>query len=44
MLDILRNKGIKTVFVRPDRDNAKSNRALEENKFVWNETDYMLEL
>ena len=44
MLDILRNKGIKTVFVRPDRYNAKSNRALEENKFVWNGTDYMLEL
>lgn len=44
MLDILRNKGIKTVVASPDRDNTKSNRALVENKFVWNGNDYMLEL
>ena len=44
MLDMLRDKGIKTVAVRPDGDNAKSNRALEANKFVWNGTDYILEL
>ncbi len=44
MLDILRNKGIKTVVVKPDSNNAKSNRALEANNFVWNGTDHILEL
>jgi len=44
MLDMLRDKGIKTVVVRPDGDNAKSNRALEANRFVWNGTDYILVL
>ena len=43
LLDILRDKGIKTVVVRPDSDNAKSNRALEANRFVWNGTNYILE-
>lgn len=44
MLDILRKMGVKTVVVRPDGDNVKSNRALEANRFVWNGTDYILEL
>lgn len=44
MLDMLRNKGIKTVVVKPDGDNGKSIRALEVNRFVWNGTDYILEL
>ncbi|MGE5677086.1 MAG: GNAT family N-acetyltransferase [Pseudomonadota bacterium] len=44
MLDMLRGKGIKTVVVRPDGDNAKSIRALEMNGFVWNGTNYILEL
>lgn len=44
MLDMLRDKGIKTVVVRPDGENTKSNRALESNQFVWNGTDYILEL
>lgn len=44
MLGMMRNKGIKTVVVKPDSNNAKSNRALEANNFVWNGTDYILEL
>ncbi|MBP7331706.1 MAG: Aminoglycoside N(6')-acetyltransferase type 1 [Firmicutes bacterium ADurb.Bin373] len=44
MLDMLRDKDVKTVVVRPDGANAQSSRALEANGFVWNGTDYILEL
>lgn len=44
MLDMLRKKAIKTVKVRPDEGNFKSKSTLEANNFVWNGTDYILEL
>lgn len=44
LLGRLRNLGVKTVVVNPDEGNVKSSRALEANKFVWNGTDYVLEL
>lgn len=44
LLDKLREKGAKTVIVRPDSDNAKSNRALEAVGFKWNGNDYIMEL
>ncbi|MCR3922859.1 MAG: GNAT family N-acetyltransferase [Firmicutes bacterium] len=44
MLNIMRGKGIKTVVVKPDGDNAKSNCAIEANRFVWTGSYYILEL
>jgi len=44
MIDKLRKKGAKTVVVRPDSKNTRSNRALEANGFVWNGNDHILEL
>lgn len=44
MLVMLRKTGAKTVIVEPERDNTASNRALEANGFIWNGTDYHLEL
>ncbi len=44
LLDLMKKEKIKTVIVRPDLDNYKSNRVLEKNGFKWNGTDYILEL
>ncbi|NLV96709.1 MAG: GNAT family N-acetyltransferase [Desulfovibrionales bacterium] len=44
LLARLRGLGAKTVLLRPDRDNDKSNRALKANGFIWNGSDYILEL
>jgi len=43
-LEKLRNQGAKSVVVRPDDDNANSKRAFEANGFVWNGSDYILNL
>ncbi|MDR1779078.1 MAG: acetyltransferase [Clostridiales Family XIII bacterium] len=44
MLEKLKGQGVKRVAVKPDRNNVKSNRALEANGFVWVGTDYVLDL
>lgn len=44
MLNKLRDKGAKTVVVRPEIKNKKSNRVLKNSGFIWNGTDYILSL
>ena len=44
MLDKLRQLGVKTVIVLPDRQNTASNRALESAGFTWDGERYRMDL
>ena len=44
LLSKLRKKGVKSVIVRPEKENFKSNRTIEASGFKWDGNNYMLDL